>query len=124
MVQTNAESKLPASGYFGLTLTQNQSLIGQYAASGIEGYVLGRSDESSPYVPDINLQEHDALDKGVSRRHAVLLSYRNVLHVMDLGSVNGTYLNGQRLRPDRPYPLHEGDELHLGSLNMALIKIK
>lgn len=36
-------------------------------------------------------------------------------YVMDLGSVNGTFLNGERLEPQRYYELLEKDTLRLGS---------
>ena len=118
------QSEFVAAGHFQVKIVDSQQLVGQFVAPGIEGYVLGRSDSGSPYLPDIDLKAHHALEKGVSRRHAVLLNYRNRLHVMDLGSVNGTLLNDERLQPDRPYGLCEGDRLCLGSLNLALIKIK
>lgn len=119
-----AQSELIATGHFEVIVTGQPQTVGQFAAPGSEGYILGRSEPSSPYVPDIDLKGYDALKHGVSRRHAVLLNYRNIVHVMDLGSVNGTQLNGERLQPDRPYPVHADDELRLGSLNLSLIKIK
>jgi pSer/pThr/pTyr-binding forkhead associated (FHA) protein len=89
-------------------------------APGVEGYILGRSDESSSYQPDIDLAPFDAQRKGISRRHAVLLRYRGVLHVLDLGSVNGTFVNGERLVADVPQPLRAGDELRLAGLALFI----
>ena len=119
-----AQAEFIATGHFQVKIVDSQQVVGQFVSPGIEGYILGRSDSGSPYVPDIDLNAYNALEKGVSRRHAVLLNYRNTLHVMDLGSVNGTLLNEDRLQPDKPYPLREGDKVCLGSLNLALIKIK
>jgi pSer/pThr/pTyr-binding forkhead associated (FHA) protein len=34
--------------------------------------------------------------------------------IIDMGSTNGTRLNGTRLEPNRPYPLADGDEVALG----------
>ena len=118
------QTEFVAVGHFQVKIVGNNEVVGQFVSPGIEGYVLGRSDSGSPYLPDIDLKAHNALEKGVSRRHAVLLKYRNILHVMDLGSVNGTLVNDERLQPDRPYPLREGDRVCLGSLNLSLIKIK
>ena len=89
-------------------------------APGIEGYVLGRSDESSSYRPDIDLAPYDAQRKGISRRHAVLLRYRGAIHVLDLGSMNGTFVNGERLIADVPHPLQAGDELRLAGLTLFI----
>jgi pSer/pThr/pTyr-binding forkhead associated (FHA) protein len=88
--------------------------------SGTEGFVLGRSDSKSSYLPDVDLASFRALDKGVSRRHAALVRFQGKLHVVDLSSVNGTFLNGSRLTPETPYPLNAGDRLTLGELALVL----
>lgn len=85
-----------------------------------EGYILGRSDESSDYLPDIDLARFDARQHGVSRRHAALVRFRNTINVIDLNSVNGTYLNGKKLLPDTPYPLSSGDSLKLGTFGLMV----
>jgi pSer/pThr/pTyr-binding forkhead associated (FHA) protein len=92
----------------------------QVDAPSVEGYVLGRSDEALRYTPDIDLSAYNSLDKGVSRRHAALVNYRGVTHVIDLFSANGTYLNGKRLPPEQPYPLGEYNELRLGTLDIII----
>lgn len=117
-----SETEFVAMGSFELQV--EQQVVGQLAAPGVEGYILGRTDASSSYVPDINLADFHALENGVSRRHAALIRYRGRVHIVDLSSVNGTFLNGERLQSDRPYPLRPGDTLRLGTLNMSLIKIK
>jgi pSer/pThr/pTyr-binding forkhead associated (FHA) protein len=88
--------------------------------SGTDGLVIGRSDARSTFVPDIDLVIYNALERGVSRRHATLVRYQGTLHVIDLNSVNGTLLNSKRLQADVPYPLHNGDTLKLGELTMTL----
>ncbi|MEO8608610.1 MAG: FHA domain-containing protein [Chloroflexota bacterium] len=90
--------------------------------TGTEGYVLGRSDSKSSYIPDVDLATFRALDKGVSRRHAAFVRYQGKLHIVDLSSVNGTFLNGSRLTPEMPYPLNVGDRLTLGELALVLSK--
>jgi pSer/pThr/pTyr-binding forkhead associated (FHA) protein len=48
---------------------------------------------------------------------------RQVL-VMDLGSVNGTYVNGKRLNPNVEQTVNNGDIISLGKLKMqVLLKI-
>lgn len=85
-----------------------------------DGAILGRSDSKSSYVPDIDLAELQALERGVSRRHAALVRYQNRLHVVDLSSVNGTFLNNRKLPPETPYLLNPGDQLKLGDLVLTL----
>jgi pSer/pThr/pTyr-binding forkhead associated (FHA) protein len=105
-----------------LRLADTQAAVQVMAAPLDEGYILGRSDEHSTFVPDIDLNAHDGVGHGISRRHAALVHYRDAAHIIDLGSVNGTCLNGDLLTPHQPYLLHAGDLLRLGTLNLVLIK--
>lgn len=50
----------------------------------------------------------------VSRRHARVLRIQNAPHLVDLGSLVGTRLNGVQIPPERPLPLHEGDVVAIG----------
>ena len=116
------KNRFALNGHYELRLGDSDQVIQQLASPGAEGYVIGRSDDRGVYVPDIDLAAFAALDRGVSRRHAALVAFRDGLHVVDLASVNGTFINQERLTPNKPYPLHEGDDLRLGTLNLALIK--
>lgn len=78
--------------------------------------VLGRLDSSSNQKPDLDLTPYGALEKGVSRIHAVIARSDDTLTLIDMGSANGTHLNGQRLMPDQPRVLRDGDEIRLGKL--------
>jgi pSer/pThr/pTyr-binding forkhead associated (FHA) protein len=53
---------------------------------------------------------------GVSRVHAVLERFGDVWCVRDLGSRNGTFVNGARIVGERA--LHSGDEIVLGRLRL------
>jgi len=65
--------------------------------------VLGRSLEA----------EFQIEDDGISRKHAKLLSDADGrFTLMDLGSTNGTYLNGNRIDVS---PLRDGDKIQIGS---------
>jgi hypothetical protein len=121
---SDKNERLSASGYYALDIVEAQETIQEIADPGITGYVLGRSDPRSSYKPDVDLADFKALELGVSRRHAALVNHQDAVFVLDLDSVNGTYLNGERLKSDRPYPLHENDELRLGSLNLFLRKVR
>ena len=67
-----------------------------------DGAVLGRGDQV-----DIQLE-----DSFASTNHARLLPQGDVVVLEDLGSTNGTYLNGEPLRG--PQPLHAGDRIRIG----------
>jgi hypothetical protein len=78
--------------------------------------ILGRADTTSPIQPDLDLTPYGALEKGVSRIHAAVERSEDTLTITDMGSSNGTHLNGQRLGPDQPRVLRDGDEIRLGKL--------
>jgi len=77
---------------------------------------IGRLDAASATFPDIDLTEDGGLEKGVSRRHARITREGGELFLEDLGSVNGTFLNGKRLTPYLPHLLQSGDEIMVGRL--------
>jgi pSer/pThr/pTyr-binding forkhead associated (FHA) protein len=54
-----------------------------------------------------------ALRPLVSRWHAAVYYNGQRCAVVDLGSTHGTVLNGQRLPPQKPFPLQVGDQLAL-----------
>ena len=99
-------------------------IIYQFDTPTVQGYVLGRSDENSEFVPDVDLANLGARERGVSRRHAALVRYQGSLHIIDLNSVNGTFLNGARILADNPHPLTGGEELRIGNLNLRLVNSK
>lgn len=77
---------------------------------------LGRLDPASDVFPEVDLTSDNGLEKGVSRRHARILKREGTVVVEDLGSINGTFINGKRLAPYLPEALHHGDQLQLGKL--------
>lgn len=86
-----------------------------------EEFTLGRSAEGQPILPDIDLAPYRAYESGVSRLHASLKKQGRQLTITDLGSVNGTRLNGQKLPPHKPCPLNHGDILTLGKLKIQIL---
>ena len=77
---------------------------------------LGRLDPGSDSLPEVDFSQDDGLDNGVSRRHARILVRAGHVVVQDLGSINGTAVNGQRLAPYLSEELHNGDQLQLGKI--------
>lgn len=77
---------------------------------------IGRLDPASASFPDIDLTSDGGLEKGVSRRHAKITRRGSEVFIEDLGSINGTLLNGKKLTPYLPQALKNNDELQLGNL--------
>ncbi|WP_119072275.1 FHA domain-containing protein [Aggregatilinea lenta] len=79
--------------------------------------VFGRRDPATGSMPDIDLTPFAGYRMGVSRRHAAIRhGDEQTLDLWDLGSSNGTFLNGQRLSAHRPYRMRDGDEIRLGQM--------
>jgi hypothetical protein len=82
--------------------------------------LLGRSDTNTSTFPDLDMSPYGAVEKGVSRRHAIIRRGEDTLTLIDLGSTNGTHLNGQKLIPNQPRVLRDGDEIRIGKLTFHL----
>ncbi len=70
------------------------------------GSRLGRSAENTIQMPDAS----------ISRHHAFLgLDDEGQVRLSDLGSTNGTFLNGRRLPEETPVLVQDGDRIQLGA---------
>jgi hypothetical protein len=83
--------------------------------------LIGRKDNARGIFPDVDLGLDGGYDAGVSRRHAILAHKQDAYTVEDLGSANGTFVNGRRLAPQTPTTIKHSDELKCGTL---LIRIE
>lgn len=82
--------------------------------------ILGRRDPTTGATPEVDMTPYAGYRMGVSRRHASLRLKDKQLNLWDLGSSNGTFLNGSRLTPHRPYPVRDGDEVRLGQMILRI----
>ncbi len=88
---------------------------------GLTEFTIGRSSEDQPILPDIDLAPYHAYDYGVSRLHASIELSQPFPLLIDFGSANGTLLNGQKMVPNRPYPITHGDIFSLGKMKIQLL---
>jgi pSer/pThr/pTyr-binding forkhead associated (FHA) protein len=81
-----------------------------------ENFFIGRGDENTPSKPMLNLENLDGLGtiSSVSRRHAMICPLEDGYEIVDLFSRNGTWIDDQRLIPNKPYPLPSGSLLRIG----------
>jgi len=84
-------------------------------------FTLGRLSDNQPIEPDVDLSPYKAFDNGVSRLHAVIRHSEGNVVLVDLGSSNGSYINGIRIMPNIEHPLRHGDIMALGKLKMQVI---
>lgn len=104
------------TGQIALTIT---GITHPLVLEGQMEYYLGREGQEQQPI-DVNLSNYGGREKGVSRRHASLRVDRRQLLLMDLGSSNGTQLNGSPLVANEPVRLENGDEIRLGKLAMQV----
>jgi pSer/pThr/pTyr-binding forkhead associated (FHA) protein len=77
---------------------------GQTFTLGTEAVVIGRETGAAKLV---------IADAGVSRRHARISQVAGLYAIEDLGSTNGTFVNGERVTGSAP--LVSGDLIELGT---------
>ncbi len=78
-------------------------------------------DQSEAHKPvEIDLSAYNAYETGVSRHHAQLIIQDTQATLTDLGSTNGTRLNGNLLRPFVPQYLKNEDIITLGKLKILI----
>jgi CRP-like cAMP-binding protein len=79
---------------------------------------IGRADPVTGILPDVDLTSVDA-NRSVSRRHAKIIRSGNDYCVLEeVGTVNGTYVNEQRIPTGTPVTIHNGDDIKIGLIAM------
>lgn len=78
---------------------------------------VGRMDPVTGIHPDIDLTPVDT-KRSISRRHARVRRDENGNYsvVEDVGTMNGTYVNGARLSAGRSHPITPGDQVVFGTV--------
>jgi hypothetical protein len=101
-----------------LRVSQYNAKIFEFPLKSGQSYIIGRADNTSR--PDIDVSLFEAIEKGVSRRHAELKAINDRLYLCDLGSRNSTYLNDEHLEVEKYYLVSSGDLIRLGTLILAV----
>jgi len=80
---------------------------------------IGRADPSAGLRPDIDL----GMDQAVSRRHAEIRRGPSGYAIIDLGSTNGTIVNGRQVPRQQEVPLSDGDEIRIGETCKLTVRL-
>jgi CRP-like cAMP-binding protein len=82
---------------------------------------IGRADPVTGILPDVDLTAVDT-NRSVSRRHAKIIRSGDDYHVLEeVGTVNGTYVNEQRIPTGVPVTIHDGDIVKIGLVAMKAV---
>lgn len=85
--------------------------------------VIGRSHPSDPIIPDVDLFALEVEDaRTASRRHCRVFVKEDQFYIEDLGSMNGTLLNGEVLTPGTTYQLFDGDQIVAGRVLLNFMR--
>lgn len=88
---------------------------------GRDEYLVGRVDPVTGTTPEINLGPLDVA-RSLSRRHAKLLRQGAELFVREeVGTANGTFVNGQRIATGTAVAIKPGDRLRFGTIDIELV---
>ncbi|MBC7250256.1 MAG: protein kinase [Anaerolineae bacterium] len=83
-----------------------------------EEIIVGRADPPNNIFPDLDLLPYGGDRAGISRHHARLTWAAGQWFITDLGSTNGTFVNKQQLVRGEKVPLHDGDWIWLGRMEL------
>ncbi|MBZ0288680.1 MAG: FHA domain-containing protein, partial [Anaerolineae bacterium] len=81
---------------------------------------FGRTASTGSLKSHLDLTRYDAANTGVSRLHMFLHHKDGQFFVEDADSINGTYVNGDPLKPRTLTPVKNADEIRLGQLRMYI----
>ncbi|HEX6831932.1 MAG TPA: cyclic nucleotide-binding domain-containing protein [Rudaea sp.] len=81
-------------------------------------FLVGRPDPVTGITPEINLGPLD-VGRTLSRRHAKILHEGGLYFVREeVGTTNGTFVNGERVKTGTAVPLQPGDKVRFGSVEV------
>jgi hypothetical protein len=93
----------------GLLIVKRGPNAGSRFVLGPELITLGRHPDSDVFLDDVT----------VSRRHAEIVRRGSQVVVRDASSLNGTYVNRERIEDE--VPLRHGDELQVGKFRLVFL---
>ena len=83
--------------------------------------VLGRGRNERSQTACLDLSEMGGYEFGLSRRHAMICRGEDGYEIVDLASTNGSWLNYERLTPNKRVPLPGKSQVRLGNLKLLVL---
>ncbi|KAJ8601374.1 hypothetical protein CTAYLR_005030 [Chrysophaeum taylorii] len=116
-----AQVESPETYTLTMTTTAGPHVGAKFTLSvGPESCFIGRSSGKKFRLKGVSLPK----DNEVSTTHAKIELQRGQLVIVDVGSTNGTILDGVELDEAKPYPLEKGTTIHIGSSKFHVDDIK
>lgn len=112
-----ADEKRPATGPESLVHEKSGM---EFPLSASSETTIGRKDPVTGIYPDVDLTPLDH-QRSISRRHAKVYRRGGKFFLAeDIGTMNGTFVNGGRLETGVPAEIVEGDEVRVGLVDLVL----
>jgi cyclic nucleotide-binding protein/FHA domain-containing protein len=109
-----------AAQSLGLRASDGQVLLLDAA---LNEFLVGRPDPVTGIQPEINLGPFDG-NRTLSRRHAKIIREGGIYSVREeVGTSNGTFVNGERVKTGVAIPLKPGDKLRFGMVEVELVVV-
>jgi pSer/pThr/pTyr-binding forkhead associated (FHA) protein len=101
--------EITTHGHAALVIRSGGNRVGESFPLEGERMTVGRRPDSDVFLDDVT----------VSRDHALVVKRGGDFYLDDLGSLNGTYVNRQRIESHR---LSDGDELQIGKYKLTFLQ--
>lgn len=105
-----ADAYIQSEAYLELTEAADRAAISRISLDFPGKYITIGRKSNDTLQPDIAFERSF---KQISRMHLRIEKNGDMYYVIDLGSANHTFLNGQKLIPNVPYEMKDGMELSL-----------
>jgi hypothetical protein len=101
-----------------LVVVRGQKMEAEYKLYPGKNY-LGRTDDKPV---DIDLEDQESQDRiWTSRQHAVITFENDKLVIEDLNSLNGTFVNRNRVHPGQLKDLEANDVIQVGTVHLKVV---
>lgn len=84
-------------------------------------FIVGRISEGQSILPDVDFSPIQGFEAGVSRLHALVTMAPKGFFLSDLGSSNGTAVNGKKIDPHVEQEIRNGDKIQFGRLLLEAV---
>lgn len=117
--QRLAESDITHENSWKFVLVSPDKSLSPIAVQAVGDVIIGRSEEG--VTPDLDLTSHQQnAQRSISRVHAVIRPGEKQITLTDLGSTNGTYIDGEKLVAGRPITLRDRATITLGTTHLQI----
>ena len=108
-----------ASAGGSVTLLDNLNITGNLTAANGGATLFNMTNRTVDFGGNVDLTNLDG-PRSVSRRHAKIIRPNGEFQVIEeIGTMNGTFVNGTRIVTGQPVPIKDGDRIRFGLVDLT-----